>query len=153
MRAGNTLILWNAGDHKPPIGDAPPGSSAVGALETEDGCWSHMHGYSGSGGAAYVARRNLPKSDQERQVMLDWYQLVYTYALDPYVVHRAFLLIDEYQDIIKRMGCGPAKDEPGHDPEVSHGRAVQLPVPNLKIVRTGPATHFWPIVGANRSKT
>ena len=153
MKADNTLILWNTGDEKSLIGDAPPGSIAVGPLESDDVYWSHVHGYSCSGGAAWVARRDLPKSDQEREVMLDWYQLVYTYGLDPYVVHRAFLLIDEYQDVIKRMGCGPDKDEPGHDPEVSYGRAVRAPAPKLKIVRTGPAIHFWPIIGANQSKT
>lgn len=152
MKANNTLILWTAGDENPTTGDAPPGSIAVGPLESDDVCWSHLHRYSGSGGAAYVARRKLPDAEQRRLVMLDWYQLVYTYALDPYVVHRAFLLIDEYQDVIKQMGCGPDKDEPGHDPEVSYGRAVRVSVPRLEIVRTGPATHFWPIIGA-RSKT
>jgi hypothetical protein len=122
-------------------------------MTNEGVCWSHIHRYSASGGAAYVARRKLSKPEQEHQVMLDWYQLVYAYGLDPYIAHRAFLLIDEYQDVIKRMGCGPAKDEPGHDPGVSYGRAVQTPLPKLKITRTGPATHFWPIVGANRSNT
>lgn len=149
MKAGNTLILWNARDEEPLAGDAPPGSIAVGPLESEAARWSHVHHYSTSGGAAWVARRDLPAPEQRCEVMLDWYRLVYAYGLDPYVVHRAFLLVDEYQDVIKRMGCGPDKDEPGHDPQVSYGRAVRMPPPKLKIVRTGPATHFWPIIGAS----
>jgi hypothetical protein len=56
MKADNTLILWNAGDNKPSIGDAPPGSIAVGPLESEDCYWSHIHFYEASGGAAWTAR-------------------------------------------------------------------------------------------------
>ena len=33
--------------------------------------------------------------------MLQMYLLVYTNGIDPYIAHRAFLLIDEYQTIIK----------------------------------------------------
>jgi len=46
--------------------------------------------------------------------LADWYLLVYTNGIDPYIAHRAFLLIDEYQAIIKSIGCGPARDEPSH---------------------------------------
>jgi hypothetical protein len=53
-------------------------------------------------------------------------------------------LIDEYQALIKDAGLGPAKSEPGHDPDIPFGRIVDYPVPVLKIFTSGRATHFWP---------
>ena len=76
--------------------------------------------------------------------MRDWYMLVYSYGIDPYLAHLAFLLIDEYQTIIKNMGFGPAKGELGHDPDVGYGRAIVAPKPSVNIVRQGRVTHFWP---------
>jgi hypothetical protein len=77
-------------------------------------------------------------------VMLDWYQLVYSYGLDPYIVHRAFLLIDEYQTVIKKYGMGPDRDEPGHDPGVCYGRTHSVPPSKIIIRQWGRGTHFWP---------
>jgi hypothetical protein len=37
------------------------------------------------------------------------------YGLHPYVVHQAFLLIDEYQEVIKANGWGPANDAQAED--------------------------------------
>jgi hypothetical protein len=85
---------------------------------------------------------------QQHQVMLDFYQLVYSYGLHPYVVHRAFLHIDEYQAVIKRMGCGPAKGELGHDPNISYGRVADFPVPEISERRIGPSFHVWPVTNA-----
>jgi hypothetical protein len=77
--------------------------------------------------------------------MLDWYQLVYVYGVHPYAAHRAFLEIAEYQDIIKAMGCGPDKDEPGHDPNVGYGRVCRYPVPELNIFTRYGALHVRPV--------
>jgi hypothetical protein len=60
------------------------------------------------------------------------------------VVHQAFLLIDEYQEVIKANGWGPDKSELGHDSNVGYGRAARYPVPKLQIIQDGPAWHFWP---------
>jgi hypothetical protein len=144
MKASETLIAWNSINYLA-VGekDAPAGSLAVGPLLCEgDGDWTAP--YTCTAGAAYVGRRKLFGLPQQMQVMLDWYMLVYTNGLDPYFVHRAFLLIDEYQTIIKKNGLGPARDEPGHDPNVSYGRAFSQQPPNILIRRWGRATHFWP---------
>ena len=142
MKAAQTLIAWNAITDK--NGKAPAGSIAVGPLVGEgEPDWAEP--YRATGGAAYGARRKLRVAmSQQHQVLLDWYSLVYNYGIHPYVAHRAFLLIDEYQTIIKAIGFGPAKNEPGHDPNIGYGRAVNYPVPNLKVFTTGSATHFWP---------
>jgi hypothetical protein len=92
-----------------------------------------------------VTRQTMTGIIQRHHVMLDWYRLVYAYGVNPYVAHRAFLLIVEYQALIKDAGFGPAKGELGHDPDTPFGRAVCYPVPMLKIFTAGRATHFWPI--------
>jgi hypothetical protein len=140
MKAAETLILWNAATApgKEPWGDGPPGGVAIGPLNND------CRLYHASGGAAYVARRKLTGLPQQFHVLRDYYMLVYGYGLHPYVVHRAFLLIDEYQAIIKRMGCGPDKNEPGHDPNVGYGRCGYFANPELKIFDQGGFTHFWP---------
>jgi hypothetical protein len=111
-------------------------------MDMDEGDWAGL--YECTGGAAYVSRRNLTGVKQQFHVLRDYYVLVYTYGLHPYIVHRAFLLIDEYLAIIKDAGCGPDRDEPGHDPNVGYGRAVKYPIPELLIRQTGRATHFWP---------
>lgn len=63
----------------------------------------------------------------------DDYQIVYVYGVRPYAAHRAFPAIAEYRNIIKEMGCGPDKDEPGHDPNVGYGRVCLYPIPELNI--------------------
>jgi hypothetical protein len=60
------------------------------------------------------------------------------------VVHRAFLEITEFQTIIKEMGCGPARDEPGHDPDGGYGRVVPTRS-ELKVFRAHGALHVWPV--------
>jgi hypothetical protein len=141
LKAANTLIAWNGIDKH--NSKAPPGSIAIGPLqEMHELDWTAP--YECTGGAAYVERRTMFGMIQRHRVMLDWYQLVYVYGINPYVVHRAFLLIDEYQALIKDAGFGPAKDEPGHDPDAPYGRAVAYPVPTLKIFTAGRSTHFWP---------
>jgi hypothetical protein len=134
MRLAETLIAWNGGDSG--------GNIAIGPLLQEDEPdWAAP--YEATGRAAYVEHRNLSGVPAEHQVMRDYYRLVYTYGLHPYIVHRAFLLIDEYQAVIKAMGCGPDRGEPGHDPAVGFGRAVKVPLPELQMKHTGRATHFW----------
>lgn len=141
MRAAETLILWNGAlspGEAPSEHWGPAGGIAIGPLDND------CNSYSCSGGAAYVARRKLTGLPPQFHVLRDWYELVYGYNLHPYVAHRAFLLIDEYQAIIKRMGCGPDKDEPRHDPNVGYGRCGYFAKSELKIFNRGGSTHFWP---------
>jgi hypothetical protein len=113
-------------------------------LDEGDPDWSYP--YECTAGAAYTFRHKLFGILQQLHVMLDWYQLVYSFGLDPYAVHRAFLEIEEYQAIIKKYGMGPAKGEQGHDPEVMHGRRGRFPTPELQIFRKAGALHVWPAV-------
>jgi hypothetical protein len=132
MKACDALIAWQPAREPPTPGwppeiqprrlRAPGGAVAVGRLlrDAYEGDWTAP--YRWTGGAAYTARHKLPALEQRFSVMRDWYLLVYTYGVLPYVAHRAMLAIDEYVETIKGMGCGPAKGEPGHDPEVGYGR-------------------------------
>ena len=146
MKAAKTLIAWNPIADRATIkikGHAPPGSIAVGPLQTYDELdWTRP--YYATGGAANVDRRKLKGIEQDHRVMLDWYVMVYSYGIHPYLAHRAFLLIDEYRKIITLHGWGPAKGELGHDPDTPFGRAIIVPPPKLHITKTGKATHFWP---------
>jgi hypothetical protein len=143
LKASETLIAWTPADSEPTgkTFKAPAGSIAVGPIIDD---WDWAYPYSCTGGAAWVHRRYLHGMAQQLAVMRDWYQLVYSEGLHPYIVHRAFLLIDEYQTMIKQWGCGPDKGEPGHDPNVLYGRCVVLPTPELIVKQTKWATHFWP---------
>jgi hypothetical protein len=61
------------------------------------------------------------------------------------VAHTSSRLDRRPPDIIKAMGCGPDKDEPGHDPGVSNGRPCLDPVPELNVFMRHGALHVWPV--------
>jgi hypothetical protein len=73
MKAADTLIAWNGAygkDDFMPRNSAPPGSIALGPLQTEDEPdWTH--GYACTGGAAYGGRRKLFGLPQQHHVFLD----------------------------------------------------------------------------------
>jgi hypothetical protein len=123
MKASEAVIAWNGSTTHRDEGQA--GSIAVGPLLFDgDTDWTRPYFY--TGGAA---------------VLRDFYALVFTYGLHPYLVHRALLHIDEYQDIIKAMGAGPDKDELGHDPDVGYAR-LDYPVPAVEEQRVERSFHF-----------
>jgi hypothetical protein len=141
MKAAETYIVWEpvrSDDYTPRPGRAPPGSMALGPLN--DIAWDE--GYMASGGCAYVYRRE-PKCDQDYEVLHDWFRLVHTYGLDPYLVHLGFLHIDEYQTITKNAGCGPDRGELGHDPDFGFGRVCRRR-PIVHQHHADGAWHFWP---------
>jgi hypothetical protein len=140
MKASEAIIAWNGlGSYR---NEGRPGSIAVGPLLGDgDSDWTRPYLY--TGGTAEVQRRKLSKTDQQFWVIKDFYSLVYVYGLHPYLVHRALLHVDEYQDITKAMGAGPDKDELGHDPDVGHGR-LSYPVPAVEEQRLERSFHFWP---------
>lgn len=141
INAKNTLIAWNSVDEG---GEGvPAGAVAIGPLlNDEESDWTD--GYCFTGGAAEVARRGMTSEEQLFYVMRDWYELVYGYGLHPFIVHTAFLQIEEYQIIIKDMGMGPDKGELGHDPYVGYGRSVAYPVPEIDVRRIGRSVHVYP---------
>lgn len=144
MKAAEALIAWNSVEDAD--GKMPPGSVAIGPLlRDNEGDWTD--GFTNTGGAAEMHRRTLTRQDQELAVLKDFYLLVYSYGLAPYVVHRAFLHIDEFQTVIKSMGAGPSRGEHGHDPEVSYGRSSQSPVPKVTEMRIGRSVRISPALG------
>ncbi|MBL8580342.1 MAG: hypothetical protein JNK47_24355 [Mesorhizobium sp.] len=139
MKASETIIAWNGLDNY--RNEGRPGSIAVGPLLHDgDGDWTRPYLY--TGGAAEVYRRNISTKDQQFSVLRDFYSLAYVYGLHPYLVHRAFLHIDEYQDITKAMGAGPDENELGHDPNVGYGRS-SYPVPSVEERRLERSFHFF----------
>jgi hypothetical protein len=145
IKANNVLVAWNGADDADQalIRGAPAGAVAVGPL-LHDGEADWTAGYMCTGGAAEVDRRKMNGMPLRFYVMRDWYELVYGYGLHPFVVHTAFLHIEEYQKIIKEMGMGPGRGEFGHDPDVGYGRSVSYPVPEIEIRRIGQSVHVWP---------
>jgi hypothetical protein len=137
LKAKDAIIAWNYGDVGP---DRAP-SVAIGPLLGKDGDPDWTYPYECTAGAAWVFRRKLFGIVQQLFVLLDWYQLVYSCGLDPYMVHRAFLEIEEYQAVIKKYGMGPAADEQGHDPNIPYGRCCRSPTPELHIFKKGGAVH------------
>lgn len=142
MKASEAIIAWNGQDSF--RSEGRPGSIAVGPL-LYDGDSDWTRAYLFTGGAAEVRRRTLPQKEQQFSVMQDFYTLVYTYGLHPYLVHRALLHIDEYQDVIKAMGAGPAEGELGHDPAVGCMR-TDYPTPPVEEHRIERSFHFSPAV-------
>jgi hypothetical protein len=148
LKVSNTVIAWNSVEGGDPIRKAPPGSVAVGPWLDADGehyepRWTQPYPY--TGGAADADRRKLFGASSERAILLDFYQLVYSYGLNPYVVHRAFVHIEEFANAIKREGMRPDKGEAGHDPEVGYGRCWPWPLPEIEIKHLGPSVHVWPL--------
>jgi hypothetical protein len=146
IAAKNALIAWNAVREecrRIRSHPTPPGAVAIGPLLEDSAQMDWTTPYYCTGGAAYVGRRTLKGLPQRMHVMQDFYMLTYTYGIDPCIVHRAMLEIEEYQTIIKEMGCGPAPDEPGHDPDVCYGRVVSSRS-DMKVFRAHGALHVWP---------
>ncbi len=95
MKAKDALIAWT-----PPQWDRPTrGQIAVGPLlSKEDRDWTTP--FAMTGGAAWVDRRKMTGLEAKAAVLVDFHTLVIVHGLDPHVVHRAFLAIDEYRDSI-----------------------------------------------------
>ncbi len=139
MKASEAVIAWN--DLKNYRKEGRPNSIAVGPLLHDgDSDWTRPYLY--TGGAAEVYRRKLSDEEQQFSVLRDFYALVYVHGLHPYLVHRALLHIDEYQDLTKAMGAGPGKDELGHDPSVGDSRQ-DYPIPLIEELRLERSFHFW----------
>lgn len=134
MKADYTMIAWNGGNQRGPGDQSPAGAVAVGPFDKKNEAgpdWISIYNYS------FGARRDP---------LVDYYRLTYSYNADPYVVHRALLLIDEYQAVIKKIGLGPAPGEYGHDPYVSYGTSVPRLLPKIRELRIGPSYKFWPLL-------
>ncbi len=140
MKASEAIIAWNALDDF--RSEGRPGSIAVGPLLYDgDGDWTRPYLY--TGGAAEVHRRTLSDRDQQFFILRDFYTLVYVYGLHPDLVHKAFMHIDEYQDIAEAAGAlsGKSDKDDGPKREVGHR---EYPVAAIEERRVGRSFHFWP---------
>ncbi|AZO56820.1 MULTISPECIES: hypothetical protein [unclassified Mesorhizobium] len=95
MKAHEALIAWSGWDDE----SAMRGQVAVGRMVGE-GQVAWTNGYSNKGGAVLVqARRKMRGAQSLAGVFRDFHYLVVDERLDPELVHRAFLAIDEYADL------------------------------------------------------
>lgn len=138
MKASEAIIAWNGLEDFRHEGH--PATIGIGPLLFDgDSDWTRPYLY--TAGAAEAKRRHLNGVDQQFAVLKDFHTLVYLYGLDPYLVHRAFLHIDEYQDIMRSEGAGPAEDEHGHTPDGGHGRK-NYDVPSVEEHQVERSHHF-----------
>jgi hypothetical protein len=164
LKASEALIAWNSGDtptREEPTGEAPAGAVAVGPLSGSDesGWPDWAEPYVHIGRIAFVGRncrfmllqdeRDL--SDWDKTIDLTWQEVADANGLHLYIVHRAFLEIDEYFALTKEFGMGTDPDEPGHDriwpygPTWPYGPAMRSTRPLVRVFRTGHALHVWPV--------
>ena len=141
ISACRAIIAWNSEQRNR---EAPQGAVGIGPYFGKgEPDWTKP--YDCTGGAAYVFRRELSGVEQDFHVMRDFYMLIHDYGLDPRLVHRAFLELEEFQMIVSAMGRGPNKDEPGLEPEFEHERCYRSPMPKLQIFEKLGAVHVWPV--------
>lgn len=126
LKASDAVIAWTSPKANAGRG-APPGSVAIGPF-SEHGLW--ISDYKSTGGAVYARRRNLRGAGQRFEVMLDWYRITFVFGVDPAIVHRAFLEIEEYQALIEERDCVTVEPDP--KPKMNVFRGV-----------TG-SLHVWP---------
>ncbi len=128
LKASDAVIGWTSPKANAGRG-APPGSVGIGPF-SEHGLW--ISDYESTGGAVYARRRNLRGAWQRFEVMLDWYRVSFVFGVDPAIVHRAFLEIEEYHALLEERDC--VADEP--DP---------LAKPKMDVFRGAAGSlHVWP---------
>lgn len=100
MKAHEALIAWSAWDDNV----ATAGQVAVGRMAGE-GQVDWTAGYSSTGGgASFEARRQMRGAESVVGMFKDFHYLVVDERLDPEVVHKAFLVIDEYAELFGAAG-------------------------------------------------
>jgi hypothetical protein len=132
ISARRAIIAWNS-EKRSRL--APEGAVAIGPYFGKgEPDWTEP--YDRTGGAAYVFRRELSGVEQDFHVMRDFHLLVCRYGLDPRIVHRAFLEIEEFRAIMGAMADEPNTIEPGSESELS----------KLRVFERLGAVHVWPTV-------
>lgn len=148
ISACRAIIAWN---WEKRVGEAPQGAVGIGPYFGQaEPDWTQP--YDCTGGAAYVFRRELSGVEQDFYVMRDFYMLIQGYGLDPHLVHRAFLELEEFQTIIEAMGFRAGSDELGHDLENGYRSYCRSPIPKLRIFERLGAVHVWPMAGDQASE-
>jgi hypothetical protein len=128
ISARRAIIAWNS-EKRDRL--APEGAVGIGPYFGKgEPDWTEPYGC--SGGAAYVFRRELSGIEQDFHVLRDFHMLVCYYGLNPRVVHRAFLEIEEFKVIMDAMA-----DEP-------HPIGPEAEIPTMRVFERLGAVHVWP---------
>jgi hypothetical protein len=132
ISARRAIIAWNLEKRSRLV---PEGAVAIGPYFGKgEPDWTEP--YDCTGGAAYVFRRELSGVEQDFHVMRDFHMLVCRYGLDPRLVHRAFLEIEEFRAIVSAMPDDPDAIDVG----------LEIELPTLRVFECLGAVHVWPTV-------
>jgi hypothetical protein len=127
LKANDAVIAWTGPTTN--ARRAPAGSVCIGRF-ADHTLWSSD--YASTAGAVHARRRKIKGAWQRFEVMLDWYRIAFVFGLDPAIVHRAFLEIEDYQALIKERDC---------DVEEFDAR----PKPPMEVFRGAAGSlHVWP---------
>jgi hypothetical protein len=92
MKAHEALIAWTS------EGD---GLSTQILIGPADGDQDWIDSFDCTGGAAFFARRDIRGEDSVRVLFADFIDLIVECRMDPKAVHREFMKIDEYREIVE----------------------------------------------------
>jgi len=110
VKAYEALIAWTPRNDRRPTA----GQVKVGPLRREgESDWASP--FAMTGGAAWVATRELRGAQSVARLFIDFHTLIVRDRIDPALAHEAFLAIDEYAESISPDIHG-ARD-PGTDPD------------------------------------
>ena len=102
MKARDAHILWTPADYKRRLlrrGDHPPGSVKV-LCFLSDGDRKEAARYKRDAGASFTDWRHSSSEQLKALVLAVFHALVVRDGMHPQAVHQAFLVIDEYREVI-----------------------------------------------------
>jgi hypothetical protein len=102
MKARDAHILWTPADYKKRLlrrGDHPPGSVKV-LRFLSDGDRKEAARYKRDVGASFTDWRHKSSEQLRALVLAEFHALVVRDGIHPQAAHKAFLVIDEYREVI-----------------------------------------------------
>jgi hypothetical protein len=102
MKARDAHILWTPADYKKRLlrrGDHPPGSVKV-LRFLSDGDRKEAARYKRDVGASFTDWRHKSSEQLKALVLAEFHALVVRDGIHPQAAHKAFLVIDEYREVI-----------------------------------------------------
>jgi hypothetical protein len=102
MKARDAHILWTPADCKRRLlrrGDHPPGSVKV-LRFLSDGDRQETQRYKRDAGASFIDWRHRSSEQLKALVLAEFHALVVRDGIHPHAAHQAFLVINEYREVI-----------------------------------------------------
>jgi hypothetical protein len=102
MKARDAHVLWTPADYKKKLlrrGDHLPGSVKV-LRFLSNGDRKEAQRYKRDAGASFTDWRHRPSEQLKALVLAEFHALVVSDGMHPQAVHKAFLVIDEYREVI-----------------------------------------------------